>query len=240
MMTTAMAKRNFAPKTVPPMQDPFAISSIEAQFGAKNAKPFQRTLSGKQILTDIKSGLTRWKKDDLGLGSIEEKYGLTFSEMKIVNSHPKIKGIKTSIPTVLILDDFDGDDMVDLRTPPKTFGPLSSYNDPGLHVPNPLIGGKELHLQLINEEQVPSTPVVYETGAMVDEALDFLEEKIEAQRIIEEAEKEAKAKIEAIEKQKRAIEEAEKETLPSTQRVIPRKTTVKKLAVSDILDDIPF
>ncbi len=58
-----------------------------------------------QIKKDLKSGLTRWKKDNLGFGSLEEKYSLTFTEVKELIEHPKIQGIKTKIPTLRIIDD---------------------------------------------------------------------------------------------------------------------------------------
>lgn len=57
------------------------------------------------VREDLKNGLTRWKKDDLGFGNIEEKYSLTFSEMKILIQHPKMRGIKTKVPSIILIDD---------------------------------------------------------------------------------------------------------------------------------------
>lgn len=74
----------------------------------------------KQVLEDLKSGVTRWKKDDLGFGSIEEKYNLTFTEMKLLLADKRIKGIKTYIPTMIIVDDADDVSSYEKFTNPKT------------------------------------------------------------------------------------------------------------------------
>jgi hypothetical protein len=58
-----------------------------------------------EVLLYLKKGVTRWKKEDLGFGSLEEIYNLTFSEVKELIDHPKIKGVKTKIPTLMIIDD---------------------------------------------------------------------------------------------------------------------------------------
>jgi hypothetical protein len=60
-----------------------------------------------QIREDLLAGLTRWKKDDIGFGSIEKKYSLTMTEMCDLLAHPKIKNIETKIPTFIIEDDIE-------------------------------------------------------------------------------------------------------------------------------------
>ena len=60
-----------------------------------------------QIKEDLSSGLTRWKKDDIGFGSLEKKYNLTLSEAIDLFAHPKIKDIETRIPTFIIVDDLE-------------------------------------------------------------------------------------------------------------------------------------
>jgi hypothetical protein len=58
-----------------------------------------------QIKEDLLNGLTRWKKDDIGFGSLEKKYNLTVPEMVQLLAHPKIKNIDSRIPTFVIVDD---------------------------------------------------------------------------------------------------------------------------------------
>ena len=60
-----------------------------------------------QVLEDLKNGLTRWKADDIGFGSLEKKYNLQRSEMIELLAHPKIKGVETRIPTFIIVDDLE-------------------------------------------------------------------------------------------------------------------------------------
>ena len=66
-----------------------------------------KTIKVSEVLNSLKSGVTRWKKEDLGFGSIEEKFDLTFTEMKELMNHPKIRGVKTKIPTLRIIDDVE-------------------------------------------------------------------------------------------------------------------------------------
>lgn len=60
-----------------------------------------------QIKEDLESGLTRWKKDDIGFGSLEKKYNLTMPEMIELFAHPKVRNIETKIPTFIIVDDLE-------------------------------------------------------------------------------------------------------------------------------------
>lgn len=58
-----------------------------------------------QVVEDLNSGLSRWKKDDIGFGSLEKKYNLQMSEMIQLLAHPKLKDVETKIPTFIIVDD---------------------------------------------------------------------------------------------------------------------------------------
>ena len=62
--------------------------------------PEMKEIKVSEVLNYLKNGVTRWKKEDLGFGSLEEIYGLTFTEVKELIDHPKIKGVKTKIPTM--------------------------------------------------------------------------------------------------------------------------------------------
>lgn len=57
------------------------------------------------IKEDLYNGLTKWKKDDIGFGSLEKKYSLTLSEMVELTANPKVKAMETRIPTFVIEDD---------------------------------------------------------------------------------------------------------------------------------------
>ena len=58
-----------------------------------------------EVLNYLKNGVTRWDKENVGFGSLEKIYDLTSTEMKELMDHPKIKGVRTKIPTFRIIDD---------------------------------------------------------------------------------------------------------------------------------------
>lgn len=66
-----------------------------------------------EVLLHLKNGVTRWKKEDLGFGSLEEIYDLSFTEVKELINHPKIKGVKTKIPTLKIIDDITSEETIE-------------------------------------------------------------------------------------------------------------------------------
>lgn len=70
-----------------------------------NQQVMSLTTSG--VLADLKNGYTRFKKDDKGYGSIEEKYGLTVDEVKEVFKLDSLKARKTAVPKrkLEIIDD---------------------------------------------------------------------------------------------------------------------------------------
>jgi hypothetical protein len=59
----------------------------------------------KEILDLIKSGYSRFKKDDEGFGSIQEKYNLSDSDVKRLFRHPLLRFKKTSIPGFVFADE---------------------------------------------------------------------------------------------------------------------------------------
>jgi len=62
-------------------------------------------LTVSQLIEDLNSGLTWLKKDDLGYGSIEVKYGATPVQIMAIRKHPKLKDAETSITIFNIIDD---------------------------------------------------------------------------------------------------------------------------------------
>lgn len=51
-----------------------------------------------EVLELFKKGVARYKKDDKGMGSIEEKYSLTTAECIKLFSEPVLKGKKVILP----------------------------------------------------------------------------------------------------------------------------------------------
>jgi hypothetical protein len=62
-------------------------------------------LTEKTILEYLNSGLTWYKKDDVGYGSIEEKYSANPSQIAIIRKHPSFKGVKTKVTIFNIIKD---------------------------------------------------------------------------------------------------------------------------------------
>ena len=62
-------------------------------------------LTVSQIINDLNSGLTWFKKDDLGYGSIEIKYGANPSQIAAIRKHPALKDAETTITIFNIIDD---------------------------------------------------------------------------------------------------------------------------------------
>jgi hypothetical protein len=58
-----------------------------------------------QLINDLNSGMTWLKKDDLGYGSIENKYGAMPAQIAAIRKHPALKDAETSITIFNIIDD---------------------------------------------------------------------------------------------------------------------------------------
>ena len=58
-----------------------------------------------QLINDLNSGMTWLKKDDLGYGSIESKYGAIPAQIAAIRKHPSLKDAETTITIFNIIDD---------------------------------------------------------------------------------------------------------------------------------------
>lgn len=58
-----------------------------------------------QILEDLDNGLTWLKRDDIGYGSIQEKYNAKDQQITMIRKHPKLKDAETNITVFNIIDD---------------------------------------------------------------------------------------------------------------------------------------
>lgn len=62
-------------------------------------------LTEKTILDFLNSGVTWYKKDDVGYGSIEDKYNANPSQIEMIRKHPSFKGVKTKVTIFNIIKD---------------------------------------------------------------------------------------------------------------------------------------
>lgn len=58
-----------------------------------------------QILEDLNNGLTWLKRDDLGYGSIQEKYNAKDQQIAMIRKHPALKDAETNVVVFNIIDD---------------------------------------------------------------------------------------------------------------------------------------
>ena len=56
-----------------------------------------------QILEDLNNGLTWLKRDDIGYGSIQDKYNAKEQQIVMIRKHPALKNAETNI-TVLVIN----------------------------------------------------------------------------------------------------------------------------------------
>lgn len=59
------------------------------------------------LLEDLENGLTWFKKEDVGYGSIQEKYDATDFHIKMIQKHPKLKDVQPNIKIFNIIDDVE-------------------------------------------------------------------------------------------------------------------------------------
>lgn len=58
-----------------------------------------------QILEDLDNGLTWLKRDDLGYGSIQDKYNAKDQQIAMIRKHPALKDAETSVTVFTVIDD---------------------------------------------------------------------------------------------------------------------------------------
>ena len=74
-------------------------------------------LTVSQLVNDLNEGLTWFKKDDLGYGSIETKYNANPNQIAAIRKHPALKDADTSLTIFNIIDDTKNDNTTDTRKP---------------------------------------------------------------------------------------------------------------------------
>lgn len=78
---------------------------------ATQLNPEKKEVILSQIIEDLNMGLTKWKKDDIGFGSLEKKYNLLPQEAIDLFSHPKVRNVETKIPSFIIVDDIPDEEV---------------------------------------------------------------------------------------------------------------------------------
>ena len=74
-------------------------------------------LTVSQIINDLNSGLTWFKKDDLSYGSIESKYNANPQQIAAIRKHPALKDAETTITIFNIIDDTKNDNTTSTKEP---------------------------------------------------------------------------------------------------------------------------
>jgi len=62
-------------------------------------------ITAQDLLEDLKNRLTWLKKNDVGFGSIQEKYNAPESQLESIKKHPLLKDAQTSAKIFVIIDD---------------------------------------------------------------------------------------------------------------------------------------
>lgn len=72
-------------------------------------------LTVSQLINDLNEGYTWLKKDDLGYGSIEVKYGANEKQIAAIRKHPALKDAETCVTIFNIIDDTKNDTKLDTK-----------------------------------------------------------------------------------------------------------------------------
>ena len=73
-------------------------------------------LTVSQLINDLNEGFTWLKKDDLGYGSIENKYGANPNQIAAIRKHPSLKNAETTLTIFNIIDDTKNETTVETKT----------------------------------------------------------------------------------------------------------------------------
>ena len=69
-----------------------------------------------QILEDLDNGLTWLKKDDLGYGSIQDKYNAKEQQIAMIRKHPALRDAETTVTVFTVIDDTKNNNNVGTTT----------------------------------------------------------------------------------------------------------------------------
>lgn len=120
-----------------------------------------------KIEADLNEGLTWYKKDDLGYGSIQEKYGYKDVQIATIRKHPILKDLETTITVFNIINDTNESNITtSLSTSEQV------YDRPVASVPGsePISAGKTDRVLSYSEFHV-------EQGKSADSGTELLDEE---------------------------------------------------------------
>lgn len=109
-----------------------------------------------QVVEDLQNGLTKWKKDDIGFGSLEKKYNLSQAECIQLFGHPKVINVESRIPTFIIEDD-----LTFVNETPQTTIEVAEVREPLLQANNEEVKETRIETGLQRVEQMKT--IVKET-----------------------------------------------------------------------------
>jgi hypothetical protein len=72
-----------------------------------NTKKIDIKLS--ELLNDLQNGHTWLQHEDVGYGSIQEKYAANELQIKMIQKHPKLSDVKPNITIFNIIDDLENE-----------------------------------------------------------------------------------------------------------------------------------
>ena len=62
-----------------------------------------------QLMEDLRNGLSWYKRDDQGYGSIQEQYNASDKEVMAIKNHPKLKDVDPTFRLFVVIDDTKDD-----------------------------------------------------------------------------------------------------------------------------------
>jgi len=96
-----------------------------------------------EIINDLNSGLSWLHRDDLGYGSIENKYGANEMQITMIRKHPKLKDLEPTITLFNIIDD-----TIEVKKPEPEVIPQLATLRPA--APTPVVSGDDALDQFAN------------------------------------------------------------------------------------------
>jgi len=103
-----------------------------------NAKKVDLKLS--ILLEDLNNGHTWFKKEDVGYGSIQEKYNATDYQIEHIKKHPQLKDVEPNIVIFNIIDDVN---VKETKKTTETANLFTDFSEEALAIENLMIEKEE-------------------------------------------------------------------------------------------------